>query len=182
MNDVEQIAHVIHGEGSAAGGDVGANVMQAVINRAYIYWEFTHHGNVNPNNIPWRQMTRKHLSDLLLFVLSENDGSGSSAYDAWDSPYPHSGINWQMTIDAIEALLNDAGEEPKVIKIEFGVYKPADAIRFNENVHWYASSKSYEPPNGYKHKDVIRRYGNYCYAQYYMTDPWNPPDEVLDCP
>jgi hypothetical protein len=184
MSDVEQIAHVIHGEGSAAGGDVGANVMQAVINRAYIYWEFTHHANVNPNNIPWNQMTRKQLSDLLLFVLSEDDDTGGSAYDAWDHPYPHSGQYWQMTMEAIDRMLNESGAEPKVIKIIFGVDKPADSIRFNENVHFYASSKSYEPPKdkGYNHKDVIRRYDNYCYAQYYMTYPWNPPDEILDCP
>jgi hypothetical protein len=120
---------------------------------------------------------------MLLFVLSEDDGSGSSAYDAWDADYPHSGPYWQMTMEAVDKLLDDAGKEPQVIKIIFGVAKPADAIRFNINVHWYASSKSYKPPdNKYAHKDPITRNGEYCYAQYYRTEPWNPPDEVLDCP
>ena len=80
-SSVEQIAHTVFGEGGAFGGSVAANIIQTVLNRAYIYWEITHHSGINPNNIPWNQMTRKQLTDLFLFILSEPT-DGYPAYNA----------------------------------------------------------------------------------------------------
>jgi RHS repeat-associated protein len=178
---VEQIAHTVFGEGGAFGGSVAANIIQTVLNRAYIYWEITHHSGINPNNIPWNQMTRKQLTDLFLFILSEPTGNGHPAYNAWEAPYPHSGLYWQRIVDAIDILLSDAGSHPQVAKVKVGIEGPADAIRSNINVIWYAASKT-NSPDRYVHKDTITRNGEYCFAQYYDTEHWNPPDEVLDCP
>jgi RHS repeat-associated protein len=178
---VEQIAHTVFGEGGAFSGSVASNIIQTVLNRAYIYWEFTHHAGINPKNIPWSQMTRKQLSDLFLFILSEPTGNGHPAYNAWEAPYPHGGLYWQRIVDAIDVLLDDAGELPQVAKVKVGVEGPAHAIRSNINVIWYAASKTHSPER-YVHKDTITRNGQYCFAQYYDTEHWNPPDEVLDCP
>ncbi len=178
---VEQIAHTVFGEGGAFGGSVAANIIQTVLNRAYIYWEITHHAGINPNNIPWNQMTRKQLTDLFLFILSEPTGNGHPAYNAWEAPYPHSGLYWQRIVDAVDTLLDDAGAHPQVAKLKVGIEGPAHAIRSDINVIWYAASKIHSPER-YVHKDTITRNGQYCFAQYYDTEHWNPPDEVLDCP
>jgi hypothetical protein len=179
-NAVEQIAHTVFGEGGAFGGWVAANILQTVVNRAYIYWEITHHANINPRNTPWKQMSRNQFTDLILFILSEPTGNGHAAYNAWEDPYPHSGLYWSRTVDAIDIMLDDAGAEPQTINIKVGNYVPASAIRSNINVKWYAASKTHQP-DSYVHKDTIESNGKYCFAQYYDVEHWNPPDEVLDC-
>jgi hypothetical protein len=181
---VLKIAHTIYGEGATYSTDIAANIIQTVINRAYRYWEYTHHAGINPLSIPWEQIDRETLTNLLLYILSEPGGKGWPAYNAWRSPEPHNGIYWQSTIVAIEAILNNAGESPSTaVKVNGRI--PANAIRLDTNVMFYGATNdpTWKPPKSVVYTDKVLDFnGNICIWQYYGTETINPPDAELNCP
>ena len=181
---VLQIAHTIYGEGGAFGGEVAANVLQTIVNRAYTYWVYTYQAGINPDNIPWNQMTKDNLTNLILFILSEPTGTGWPSYNAWRAPEPHHGQFWQTVNDAVTDLLNHPGVDPSsMVKVNGKL--PASEIRFNANVQFYAAAQDpWQPANiaNVVHVDTITRNGKVCFRQFYGTELMNPPDQELDCP
>jgi RHS repeat-associated protein len=186
---VVQIAHTIIGEGGSFGDFVAANILQTVVNRAYTYWVFTHQAGINPNNIPWNQINREKLQNLFLFILSEPGGEGWPSYNAWRAPISHSGDQWEHVVEAVEALLNNAGTPPSsAVKVH--EKSPASEISSDSNVQWYGATTDpqWQPQNvRWVHQDTITRYTDgreiFCQRQFYTLGVIRPPFEPgKNCP
>jgi RHS repeat-associated protein len=170
------ITHTIFGEGGSLSKQAAANVLQTILNRAYIYWT-THHAGINSGNLPWEEIDGSQLTDLLLFILSEpywgSDGKQYPSYNAWGTPEPRYMGYWKDIHTAVKNLVIHPGIPPSQAVIVGGVL-PNYFIRNNVNVIYYGASSDKEwKPSSYLVVDAIPE--NYAVIwQYYGTNPINP--------
>ncbi len=146
-----QVAHTVYGEGGVGSSQAAANIMQIILNRAYVDWTCWEtgcsHSYINGSSqIPWEDITQEQLVKMMLFVLSEPYGE-EAAFNAWTEPEPHYSTGTTYWTDVNNAVV-DLIESPVVVPwesdISVGGVPPADPIRDNPNVQYYVSY----PPGG----------------------------------
>jgi RHS repeat-associated protein len=140
---VIQITHTIFGEGGALSDQAAANIFQTILNRAFIYWT-QHHAGINPDNIPWGQISKEQLAKLVLFILSEpyngSDGNQYPAYNAWGVALTHRGEFWPSIRTAVGYILFRPGLPPHRAHLSINGVEPEPTIRNNVNVIYYGAS------------------------------------------
>jgi hypothetical protein len=117
----EQVAHTLAAEGSMDGLQLLVDMLQVMHNRAVNAWECSIYEcgvpeleRLNPNKIPWSEITQEQGERLMLYLLSQPYTSRGKTYPVWNGwsqklellkiskLYPHKLRNYELTLRAVK--------------------------------------------------------------------------------
>jgi RHS repeat-associated protein len=195
MDPNEQIALAIAGEGGSLSAQAAADILQTLLNRAYLYWT-SHHEGINPYNRTWASITEDELTALLLFILSEpytgKNGEEYPAFNAWGTPQS-SNFNWFNDIQTgVADLLATPRAMPRAdhAQILIGEVSPNSEVR-NLSVLYFASLNVLEGNTDYWRPpspiftlfiDLNNKYYKYNVYMFFDDEQINPPSDELNPP
>ena len=121
MSFDEQVAHVLFKEGSSDGLQLLVDMLQVMDNRAVNAWECSIYDcgveelhSLNPQKIPWSEITDEQAERLILYILSApytSRGETHPAWNGWSQPlemkkivelYPRKLKNYEYTLKAVK--------------------------------------------------------------------------------